>query len=128
MSEAHFEITVETTFAAAHALRLPDGTYEPSHGHNWHVQVSVAREGLDAMATVMDFHELERLVGEVIGPWHNRDLNTVAPFADQGLNPSAEQVAAWIGQQTAQGLPAGVRLVGVRVGEAPGCSAVYRPG
>lgn len=127
MSEATFQITIETTFAAAHALRLPDGSDEPTHGHNWHVRVTVARAGLDAMATVMDFHKLEQLVGQIVGPWHNRDLNHAPPFANGAVNPSAERVAEWVGQQTARGLPEGVRLVRVAVTEAPGCTANYLP-
>lgn len=127
MSEATFEITIETTFAAAHALRLPDGSDEPTHGHNWHVRVTVARAGLDAMATVMDFHDLERVVHDIVAPWHNRTLNDVAPFAGGAVNPSAERVAECIGQATAQHLPTGVTLERVEVGEAPGCTATYRP-
>ena len=36
-----FEITTTRTFAAAHQLRLYDGSLEPLHGHNWRVQVTV---------------------------------------------------------------------------------------
>ncbi|MFW6058842.1 MAG: 6-pyruvoyl trahydropterin synthase family protein [Phycisphaeraceae bacterium] len=127
MADGTYEITVETVFPAAHTLRLPDGSDEPLHGHNWQVAVTVARAGLDAMETVMDFHELERIVETIIAPWRNQHLNEQPPFVDQGVNPSAERVAWWIGKQTAAQLPEGVRLVDVRVGEAPGCTAVYRP-
>ncbi len=126
-AQSMYEITVETEFAAAHALHLPDGTDEPLHGHNWRVAVTVARAGLDALETVMDFHDLERAVAAVLEPWHNRNLNDVTPFADQGVNPSAERVAWWIGEQVIPSLPNGVTLVSVHVGEAPGCTAVYRP-
>ena len=122
-----YEITVHSTFAAAHALRLPDGSWEPVHGHNWQVAVTVARADLDAMETVMDFHELEQAVEAVVGPWRTAHLNEQPPFADRGVNPSAERVAWWLGEQVAGGLPAGARLVSVQVGEAPGCFAVYRP-
>ncbi|MEM1355417.1 MAG: 6-carboxytetrahydropterin synthase [Planctomycetota bacterium] len=126
-----FEITVETVFAAAHALRLPDGSFEPIHGHNWPVAVTVWAEQLDAIEAVMDFHELQRIVEQIVTPWRNTDLNRCAPFADgRGglvINPSAERVAWHIGQQTAKQLPEGCRLVSVSVGEAPGCTARYRP-
>lgn len=122
-----FEITVHHTFSAAHAIRLADGSLEPVHGHNWAVAVTVARDGLDAIETVMDFHELERIVGEIISPFRNRHLNELPPFADGKINPTAERVAWWIGTQTAQRLPAGVRFVSASVEEAPGCLAVYRP-
>lgn len=121
-----YEITVESEFCASHALRLADGTVEPVHGHNWPVAVTVASERLDAMQTVMDFHQLEAIIAQVISPWHNRHLNDVEPFADGEVNPSAERVAWWVGTQVAQGLPEPVRVVAVRVGEAPRCSATWR--
>ncbi|MEX2387255.1 MAG: 6-carboxytetrahydropterin synthase, partial [Phycisphaeraceae bacterium] len=113
--------------AASHAIRLPDGSVEPLHGHNWPVTVTVARDELDAIETVMDFHDLQAIVDPLLTAFHNRHLNDLPPFADGKVNPTAERVAWWIGTQTAAQLPAGVRLTGVRVGEAPGCWAVYRP-
>jgi 6-pyruvoyltetrahydropterin/6-carboxytetrahydropterin synthase len=124
-----FEITVQRVFAASHALRLPGGTLEPVHGHNWELAVTVASDRLDAIDTVMDFHDLEQFVDEVIRPWHNRHLNDLPPFAedDQGINPSAERVAWWVAQRVAARLPEGVRLESASVTEAPGCRATYRP-
>ena len=120
-----FEITTTRAFAAAHALRFPDGSVEPVHGHNWRVKVTVASAGLDALGTVMDFHELERLVDLLVVPMHNRHLNELEPFARE-LNPSAENVAYHVARSLGA-LPAGVRLVGVEVWETDGNSAVYKP-
>lgn len=120
-----FEIRTERHFSAAHALRLYDGSLEPVHGHNWQVEVAVASPVLDAIGVVMDFHELERLVDEVIRPWHNRHLNDVEPFAGGKMNPSAENVALSVARQLR--LPQPVTLVGVRVWETAENSAVYRP-
>jgi 6-pyruvoyltetrahydropterin/6-carboxytetrahydropterin synthase len=118
-----FEVTTTRTFAAAHQLRLPGGGIEPLHGHNWRVKVTVAAAGLDVLGTVMDFHELERLVDAVVVPMHNRHLNDLEPFARE-LNPSAENVAVHIANSLA-GLPDGVRLTRVEVWETDGNSAVY---
>ncbi|MEL7088594.1 MAG: 6-carboxytetrahydropterin synthase [Planctomycetota bacterium] len=127
-----YEATIQLTFSAAHALRLPGGTLEPLHGHDWSVHVTVASEELDGMDTVMDFHQLERQVEAVIGPWRNGNLNALPPFSTDGgetleVNPSAERVAERIAAVVGGGLPALVRLHGVAVGEAPGCVARYRP-
>ena len=122
-----YEITIEKTFAAAHALKLPDGSSEPVHEHNWRVSVTVARQRLDGMDTVMDFHDLEAIVGQIIAPLRDRHLNEVRPFVDGQASPSAEKVAWWIGTATARRLPDPVSLVSVTVGEAPGCAAVFRP-
>jgi len=128
-----FEITVETIFSAAHAIRLPDGGLEPVHGHDWRVAVAVARSdsGLDGIETVMDFHVLEAALIEVIGPWKNNDLNRCEPFVDDAgamkMNPTAERVAWAIGRGLMARLPQGVTLLSVAVGEAPGCTAIWRP-
>src|SRR5436190_829839 len=115
-----FQITIIREFSAAHALRLYDGSLEPLHGHNWRVSVTVMADKLDAIGVVMDFHELERLVDEVVGPMHNRNLNDLAAFAQ--ANPTAENVAAHIGHSVK--LPARVRLRKVEVWETWNCSAV----
>ena len=118
-----FEISTTRFFSAAHALRLYDGSLEPVHGHNWRVKVTVGASKLDAIGVVMDFHELERLLDELISPLHNRHLNETKPFAS--LNPSAENVALHVGRELK--LPEDVRLLSVKVWETDTNSAVYRP-
>lgn len=119
-----FEITTTRSFSAAHQLRLPNGSLEPMHGHNWRVQVTVSSDRLDALGTVMDFHELARIVDVIVGPMHNRHLNELSPF-DSELNPSAENVAYYVARALS-GLPNGVRLARVEVWETDENSAVYR--
>ncbi len=125
-----YDISIETGFSAAHALYLDNDQLEPLHGHDWRVTVTVAADKLDRIATVMDFHELHRIVDEIIEPFHNHNLNHVEPFngtPPDAVNPSAESVAHWIGHRVAEQLPERVRLAEVAVGEAPGCTARYRP-
>src|SRR5213596_1786787 len=92
-----FEITTTREFSAAHQLRLLDGSLEPLHGHNWRVKVTVSASKGDGMGVVMDFHELERLVGEVIEVMHKRNLNELAAF--ESINPSAENVAMHVARK-----------------------------
>jgi 6-pyruvoyltetrahydropterin/6-carboxytetrahydropterin synthase len=126
-----YEIIVESIFAAAHAIRLPDGTLEPTHGHNWPVKVTVAADELDDIETVCDFHILEALVKDAVGSWQNQHLNDCEPFTDGSgglaINPTAERVAWVIAEKITPGLPSNCRLVSVSVGEASGCTAMYRP-
>lgn len=119
-----FEITTTRVFSAAHQLRLTGGSIEPIHGHNWRVKVTVASPQLDAIGTVMDFHELERRVDVVIRPMHNRHLNELEPFARE-LNPSAENVALHVARSLS--LPEGVRLARVEVWETDENSAACTP-
>ena len=122
-----YQITTEAVFTASHALRLPDGSYEPTHSHDWPVAVTVQSEKLDAMACVMDFHDLEKLVAAVIEAWRGKHLNDVPPFAGGEINPSAERVVEQIALAVSAHLPQGVSLAEARIGEAKGCTAVYRP-
>src|SRR5213075_3157204 len=108
-----FQITTTRHFSAAHQLRLYDGSVEPLHGHNWKVKVVVSAGKLDEIGVVMDFHELERMVAQVVGSMHNRNLNELNAF--ESMNPSAENVAWLIGQKIV--LPKSVRLVSVEVWE-----------
>src|SRR3954452_448692 len=119
-----FQITITRDFSAAHAILLYDGSIEPIHGHNWRVSVTVQADKLDAIGVVMDFHELARLVDEIIRPMHNRSLNDLPAFAS--INPTAENVALHVGQSLK--LPASVRLHKVEVWETWDCSAVFLPG
>jgi len=119
-----FELTVETTFSAAHAIAIR-GEREPLHGHDWHVTATLAGETLDDDGLLCDFHEVERALREITDPLRNENLNETAPFDE--LNPTAEHVARHIGEQLAEALPDGVRLASVRVTEAPGCAATWRP-
>jgi len=117
-----FEIRTTRYFSAAHALRLLDGSLEPVHGHNWRVEVAVSADGLDGMGVVMDFHELERLVDEVVVPMHNRHLNELEAF--ERVNPSAEGVAFHIARSLR--VPGQVRLLSVAVWETAENVAIYR--
>lgn len=123
-----FELTVESGFSAAHAL-VVQGEPETLHGHDWRVSVTVAGPTLDRDGLLCDFHAIESALADVTGRLHNQNLNQIEPF--DRLNPSAEHVAQHIAEELSRRLvgvlPAGVRLASVRVTEAPGCAAIYRP-
>ena len=77
---------------------------------------------------------LEKLVDEILRPFHNADLSQHPAFTGKKLNPSAENIARHIGERIAAGLsaitPAGApmpRLASVRLTEAPGCAVIYQP-
>lgn len=122
-----YELTVEDEFCAAHALTI-SGVREEVHGHNWRVCVAVGGENLDPDGLLCDFHTVEEVLGAVIEPFNNRDLNSVAPF--DRLNPSAEHVARYIAREMShrldQSLAPFARVLWARVTEARGCTATYR--
>ncbi|MBL8878500.1 MAG: 6-carboxytetrahydropterin synthase [Phycisphaerales bacterium] len=120
-----FEVTVSGWFAAAHQLRLSDGSLEPLHGHNWRVEVTCAGESLDAMGVLVDFTKLKPALDSLLARMHDRHLNELPAFAAR--NPSAENVALHIAESLGAALPTGARVACVEVEEAPGCVARYRP-
>ena len=126
-----FAITVETVFAASHAIRLADGSLEPLHGHNWRVVACVVSRQLDAIDTVMDFHLLKATLDEIIEPYRNGHLNDLPPFGDGSgalrVNPTAERLAEHIATALAAKLPAGAAVREVRVEEAADCWAICQP-
>ncbi len=120
-----FEVSVSGRFIAAHQLRLPDGTLEPLHHHNWSVTVTFAGPALDNNGLLLDFNEIKPRLDELLAILFDRNLNELPALATR--NPSAENVAVHIADQLGGLLPTGVRLTCVEVEEAPGCIARYRP-
>ena len=119
-----FAIEVHATFCATHQLRLPGGTSEPLHGHDWHVTARVISPQLDALETVMDFHDLELSLRKICALWNHRHLNDISPF-DRTINPSAERVAQRLAQLLAPEIPPPGKLYSISITEAPGCAAIY---
>ena len=117
-------VRIERTFSAAHSIVM-GGVAEPVHGHNWRVEATFAGAGLDADGLLVDFHAVEGALDAIVGRFHNRSLNAVAPF--DRVNPTAELVAHHVASELAAAVPAGVRVHAVSVGEAPGCTATFLP-
>ena len=122
-----FEVSVEETFAAGHALRNYHGKCENVHGHNYRVQVTLEGAELDAAGLLVDFVHIKKLMREVIERLDHRYLNDVPPF--DALNPSAENMARYLYEEMSKGLAAGtaVRLSAVKLWETDTASATYRP-
>lgn len=123
-----FEVAVEETFAAGHALRGYKGKCENVHGHNYKVRVVLAGEKLDQTGLVYDFVELKQRIGEVVRSLDHRFLNDLAPFTE--INPSAENIAKYFYDELSRRLTAGAngaRLREVTVFETEVTSATYRP-
>ena len=115
-------VRIEHTFCAAHSLVM-NGVREPVHGHNWHVQATLAGASLDADGLLVDFHDVQRVLRGIVARFDNNDLNQSPPF--DRVNPTAELVAPYIAITLAPSLPRGVRVHSVSVSEAPGCVATY---
>jgi 6-pyruvoyltetrahydropterin/6-carboxytetrahydropterin synthase len=122
-----FEITVEQTFAAGHALRNYKGKCENVHGHNYRVRVTIEGEQLDSTGLLVDFVDVKRLMGGAIEYLDHRFINDLDPF--DKINPSAENIAKYFYDRLHNGLKnePPVRISEIRVWETDTSSAVYRP-
>jgi 6-pyruvoyltetrahydropterin/6-carboxytetrahydropterin synthase len=122
-----FEVSVEQTFAAGHALRNYKGKCENVHGHNYRVMVTIQGEQLDATGLLVDFVDIKRLMGGAIDYLDHRFINDLAPFDE--INPSAENIAKYFYDRLNAGMKAEVPvwISEIRVWETDTSSAVYRP-
>jgi 6-pyruvoyltetrahydropterin/6-carboxytetrahydropterin synthase len=121
-----FEVTVEQTFAAGHALRNYKGKCENVHGHNFRVQVTIEGEKLDDTGMLVDFIDVKAAMRGIIERLDHVFLNDIKPFDVK--NPSAENIAEYffseLGTRLKPSVP--VRVREVRVWETDIQSAAFR--
>jgi len=131
-----FEVSVDETFSAGHALRGYKGKCENPHGHNYKVRLTVQGPQLDSIGLLFDFVHLKQVLHSVINGMDHKYLNDQAPFIE--LNPSAENIAKYLYDEVARGLKemAGIpapdaknapRITSVTVWETDITSATYHP-
>ena len=122
-----FEVSVEHTFAAGHALRNYRGKCENVHGHNYRVQVLVRGEKLDQAGMLADFVVLKKLLRDISERLDHVFLNDIEPFIT--VNPTAENMAVYFCEKMQEGLNMEnpVEVAEVKVWETDIQSATYRP-
>ncbi len=125
-----FEVSVEQSFAAGHALRNYYGKCENVHGHNYRVRITIEGERLNSTGLLVDFVEVKRLMSTVVDYLDHRFINELPPF--DVLNPSAENMARYFYDEVSKGMSAGdggapVGISEVKVWETDVTAATYRP-
>jgi 6-pyruvoyltetrahydropterin/6-carboxytetrahydropterin synthase len=134
-----FEVSVDETFSAGHALRGYKGKCENPHGHNYKVRLTVQGPQLDSIGLLFDFVHLKQVLHAVINGMDHKYLNDQPPFIE--LNPSAENIAKYLYDEVSRGLkemsPSAVvptpdaknapRITSVTVWETDITSATYHP-
>lgn len=126
-----YELTVKTSFAAAHKLCGYQGDCARIHGHTWTVEVTVAGEKLDSVGMLIDFKELKKAVGKWIDQLDHNYINELPDFAADGEvgNPTAENLSRFIYTKVKEEIEirySGVKVTQVRVWESPNACATYR--
>ena len=122
-----FEVSVEDTFAAGHALRGYRGKCENPHGHNYKVRITLAGDSLDNIGLLYDFKDLKAAMNQIIDRLDHQYLNDIEPFKEQ--NPSAENMARFFYDEANSRLRSAtggrVRVKEVKIWETDTTTATY---
>ena len=86
-----YELMIEDTFAAAHALKGYEGPCENMHGHTWKVQVFLKGEKLNKIGILQDFKNLKKTLKTILSRFDHANLNDLVSFKKE--NPTSENLA-----------------------------------
>jgi 6-pyruvoyltetrahydropterin/6-carboxytetrahydropterin synthase len=123
-----FEVSVEETFAAGHALRGYRGKCENPHGHNYRLRITLRGPQLDTTGLLYDFVHLKQVIHTVVEGVDHKFLNDQPPF--DVLNPSTENIAKYLYDEISRqmrGPQNGASIVRVDVWETDTSRASYWP-
>ena len=125
-----FEVTVEKTFAAGHALRGYRGKCENPHGHNYKVRLTLRGADLDAIGLLYDFVHVKQILKDISARLDHQFMNDIEPF--DRLNPSAENLAKYFYEEASRRIAEqrpenGVKISAVTVWETDTTTATYTP-
>ena len=111
----------EVKFEAAHYLpRVPTGhKCARMHGHSYVVNVAIVGVVQPSSGWVMDFAEIDAVVGPIVRALDHRVLNELPGLE----NPTSERLAGWLWEQLKAGLPG---LVEIAVSETRSSRCIYR--
>ncbi|MCX5696975.1 MAG: 6-carboxytetrahydropterin synthase QueD [Candidatus Omnitrophica bacterium] len=115
-----YSIKIEAYFSAAHNLRGYKGKCEALHGHNWKVEVAVARENPDKAGMVVDFRLLKNELHKILEKLDHKYLNNITYF--KKINPTSENLAKYVYDRIKLHTP---DIRSVTVWESENSSATY---
>lgn len=119
-----FEIRVQRTFEATHALHNYRGGVETPHAHRFRCEATIASATLDSAGCAIDFSAVDEAFGSAVAPLVDRPLHDHELFA--GTSPSAENIARLLYRSLSAALDDSTRRVArVTVWEDDNHSAAY---
>lgn len=122
---AIYEVKIESSFKASHAVRDGDGKFEPAHEHDWQVSAKFRSGKLNDAGMVVDFLVVKAAMDEIFAELKGINLNAIAGLPTTGA--TAELLAREIAMRLSSALDDEATLYCVKVCEAPGCSAAFFP-
>ncbi len=124
-----FTLSIKISFSAAHSLRGYPGKCVNIHGHTFTAECMVRGSKLDSQGMVIDFHTLEDMVEKITDEFDHRLINEHPSFTEEGLNPTAENLAFYIYKKLEEVLKDYNQTISVhevRVWESDDAYASYR--
>jgi len=119
-----FELSVESSFSAAHQLHAYKGICKNVHGHNFVVKVTVNVKKLDKIGIGIDFLDLKKNIDHFLKLLDHKNLNDLEPF--KKTNPTSENIAIWLYKNLSKKVNSKeVKVSKVTISESPQFSATY---
>lgn len=117
-----YELSIRTSFAAAHQIKGYEGPCEELHGHNWKIEIFIQAEKLDDIGIAIDFKVIKNKADELLNMLDHKNLNKVLDF----LNPTSENIARWLYNKLKDSLKSyNVKVSKVSVWETDSYCATY---
>jgi len=123
-----FQVSVDESFSAGHALRGYKGKCENVHGHNYKVRVTLEGSELDSVGLLCDFVYVKQVLRSIIHSLDHQYLNDLEAF--RVVNPSAENLAKHFYDEAAKqfaALSVPAHIKDITVWETDVTFASYRP-
>ncbi len=89
-----FRLRVQNSFSSAHSLRNYNGDCAKLHGHNWKVEIVIAKDSVDEIGISIDFKKAKTILKEMVDKLDHQYLNDMPEFKD--LNATAENISKYI--------------------------------
>lgn len=115
-----FELSVESTFSAAHQVKGYSGDCAGVHGHTYRVKVRAKAKKLDKIGMAMDFRNLRTELDNTVTILDHTNLNALPFFKKH--NATAEWIAVFIYKQLKK---KNKKIVSVTVWEGAENAATY---
>lgn len=116
-----FTVKKRIEVAGAHQLSLPYGSKcKNLHGHNWIVTIWLKGEELNEDGMLLDFSFIKSFVNDI---FDHKNLNEIPYFKNNKVNPTAENIARFIGRTITE--KADVYCFKVEVQESEGNVAIW---
>lgn len=119
-----YSVIIKSSFKASHAVKMPDGTIEKPHWHDWKLASSFSRESLDELGFAIEFGHCQDIINSAIETLNNKNINELEIFTQN--YPTTELIAKFIFEQIATRLlGTGITLDHIELTEQPNCLVRY---